>query len=167
MEIHDRNDFRFAGDLGGPPTAPQLRATSREPGGQYVLIGNPVSWLVSAGRAFPFISLRGGRDAHSEAVRDAMAAGAIPGDVPMSHGNRWFENFPSPTGLDPSYDDATELPRGMRKPGLEKTLFGGQAPLVDTTPGGNQFDPKHPPANVKPPQQHKATFWGRFLGRKG
>lgn len=73
MDAHqDLDRVRFAGDIGGPATAPTLTLSHRGVGGALILRGNPISWVVDALGCVPFVHLAGQPSAASSEVMGAL-----------------------------------------------------------------------------------------------
>lgn len=73
MDDRNRRDWRVASDNLGPKTAIRPRLSRRGIGGFLFVGGNPVSFTVDPIiGCVPFLSLKGGRDAQSQATRNAL-----------------------------------------------------------------------------------------------
>lgn len=73
MDDRHRRSWSVATDKLGPNTAIRPRLTRRGLGGVLAVLGNPVSFTVDPVLGcLPWISLRGGRDAESAAVRQGL-----------------------------------------------------------------------------------------------
>jgi hypothetical protein len=100
MDDRNRRTWRVASDNLGPNTGIRPRLSRRGIGGFLFVGGNPVSFTVDPIiGCVPFLSLKGGRDAQSEATRSALdqqgdsgsffipglpGAGGLPGATPSS-----------------------------------------------------------------------------------
>jgi hypothetical protein len=94
MDDRNRRSWRVASDKLGPGTAIRPRLSRRGIGGFLMVRGNPVSFTVDPIiGCVPFLSLNGGRDAQSQATRNALdaqpgestssfLAGLLPGLAP-------------------------------------------------------------------------------------
>lgn len=111
QSMSTRNPTGWPGGDYGPPTEIQPRLTGLSQTGRLVIIDNPISYVVEPGRYYPFLSLRGHDDPTTKAIVEQMQLGDVVGR-PMPAAN------------------ATP-PRVAA--GHERTLWRGQAPLVDTT----------------------------------
>lgn len=139
MDSDDRNDFSFRNDRWGPETEPQLRISHRGPGSARVYIDNPVSWVVDALSCLPFLSLRGGQDAASEAVREGIEG--VDQGAPVSTGPGVYQSG----GWLGDYGRAALPDTSARAvcwpPGSCPSLYGQGAPMGqrDDLNAGKQF----------------------------
>ncbi len=145
MDAHqDLGRTRFAGDIGGPPTAPALTLSHRGVGGAYIMRGNPISWIVNPLQCIPFLHLAGQPSAASSEVQGALpdtaGAGVLQyGDQGPVGGPSSPNPNPTQTGT-PDISAMNKMLTGYTPPGGTKSR---QQQYIESNPDVGPFNPQN------------------------
>ena len=132
-DMHLRNPT-FATDI-GPTTEIQPRLTGIHQYGRLVVIDNPISYVVTPGRYYPFLSLRGHTDPVSTAVGERIQLGDELGEqMPSNREPRYTTPGFKRTLSSPSTQGAVAESRGR----LANTTLTGTGP--EGIPGPQYHD---------------------------
>ncbi len=110
----------------GPSTMIQPRLTGTSQTGRLVIIGNPISYVVEAGRYYPFLSLRGHDDPTTNAIRDQIQLQKATGQrfPAVQEPNHGAFGYDGSLAYSSTAGRVTQPPRRL----LPNTTLGGVGP---------------------------------------